>query len=160
MTAESTLTGWCGKWLNQPVHQYYQRALFLSTMNAITGEQYRAGAWSRILVGAVFLAVSMTARAQVYLVTDLGTNVMPYGINDNGDVVGGAVVTNVSHAFFFTNGVATICKSNLSTANSINNLGQSVGYYQDLSARVHSWISSDSATLGDLGVGLGDAFPI
>jgi probable HAF family extracellular repeat protein len=128
-------------------------------MQAIFCEQPGGRAWSRTLVGAIWLAVSLAARAQTYLVTDLGTNVQPYAINDNGDVVGAFLGTNGTHAFFFTNGVATICNSNLSAANSINNLDQSVGYYQDVSG-IRSFLTTNSATLGDLGVGIGDGFPI
>jgi hypothetical protein len=137
---------------------YFEPSLPLDYLVPHSSRWCRRRAW--ILVGAIWLAVSLAARAQTYLVTDLGTNLLPYAINGNGDVVGRAVRTNVGHAFFFTNGVATVCKSNQSTANSINNLGQSVGYFQDLSAAVHSWISTDSATLSDLGVGLGDTFLI
>jgi hypothetical protein len=127
-------------------------------MWAISSEQWGRRVWT--LVGAIWLAVSLAARSQTYLVTDLGTNVFPFAINGNGDVVGRAIRTNTFRAFFFTNGVASVCQSNSSTAISINNLNQSVGYYQDPTLKLHSWISTDSATLSDLGVGLSDAFPI
>jgi len=110
----------------------------------------------------VCLAITYAAHAQ-YIITDLGTNVTPLGLNNNGDVVGniqGTLFgdTNVQHAFFYTNGVSTFIPftpgSTNSGANAINNLDQSVGYFQDNLGGVHAFISTNCSTLTDLGVGV------
>jgi uncharacterized membrane protein len=112
----------------------------------------------------LWLAAGSMAPAQTaYLVTDLGTNVTPYFINGIGDVVGIVGDNNVDiygsrqRAYFYTNGVATFQGFGLGTTNSgangINNLDQSVGWYEDLTG-VHAFISSDCSTLLDMGVGV------
>src|SRR5215472_619967 len=102
----------------------------------------------------VCLAITYAAHAQ-YIITDLGTNVTPLGLNNNGDVVGNIQgtlfgYTNVQHAFFYTNGVSTFIPftpgSTNSGANAINNLDQSVGYFQDNLGGVHAFISTNCST--------------
>jgi probable HAF family extracellular repeat protein len=131
--------------------------------------RYRAGACSApakpiVLAIATFCAAGLFALetcAQSYLVTDLGTNAFPQGINNNGDVVGYVTIPGVpggaERAFFYTNGVMTSLSAGPGTTNSgangINDLGQSVGWYQDSSGGVHGFRSTNCATLTDLGVG-------
>jgi len=121
--------------------------------------QYGGRFCSRLAVCLALMVAAGSARAQLYLVTDLGTNVVPQGINNNGDIVGYVSGTNYNteRAFFFTNGVATTLSfgggTTNSTAYAINTNGQSVGWYQDSLGAVHCFLSTNSATLGDIGVG-------
>jgi probable HAF family extracellular repeat protein len=108
--------------------------------------------------------IACDLHAQSYLITDLGTNVLPVAINNHGDVVGlvgGTTIdphTSRQRAFFYTNGVATNIPFTAGTtnngANAINNLGQSVGWFQDGAGGVRAFLSTDSASLNDLGVGV------
>src|SRR5262249_1491362 len=126
---------------------------FLSFMKSYVcgrGESLTLGLlYSRVL-WFVLSAGLVPARAQLYIITDLGTNVFPQAINNNGDVAG-YLYTNgfAQRAFFYTNGVATSVDAGLGTtnsgANAINNLGQSVGWYLDNLGHIHAFLSSDSA---------------
>ena len=62
--------------------------------------------------------------SQLYLATDLGSDVTAYAINNSGDVVGGAN----SRAFLYHNGSLNIIDPGPSVATGINNSGQVVGY--------------------------------
>lgn len=91
-----------------------------------------------IFAAAVFFAVQPCAAQVQYVVTDLGTLGGNYsyarGINDNGQIVGTATISNISsdcHAFLYSNGTMSdigAFQDFYSFAVSINNNGQIAGY--------------------------------
>lgn len=110
------------------------------------------------VVFLAWMAGLASAQAQLYLITDLGTNVYPQAINNKGDVVGYLSLTNGWRAFFYTNGVGTSVGGGMfnnlsSVASAINNNGQSVGWHQTnaLPNVYRAFLSTNSGTLGDLG---------
>lgn len=78
------------------------------------------------------LCLSLTARADIYNVTDLGAGVTPWAINASGEIVGGEFVgTTGMHAFSYSNGhvvdLGTLPGDATSVAFGINVSGQIVG---------------------------------
>jgi probable HAF family extracellular repeat protein len=117
-----------------------------------------------------FVAPPAAISAGLYAITDLGTFGGPssaaYGINDLGQIVGTADLTNVSpvweHAFLYTNGVLTdlgvlgnyvtgLGTYSMSTALGLNNAGQIVGKSYTSFGRYHAFLY-DQGQMTDLGV--------
>ena len=93
-----------------------------------------------IIVAVIFFATPFCAAQVQYIVTDLGTlggtSSSAYGINNSGQVVGDAAISNgYTHAFLWQSGIGmqdlTPSETYNTGANGISNSGQVVGWYTD-----------------------------
>jgi probable HAF family extracellular repeat protein len=107
----------------------------------------------------VFIVVEDICGEVKYNVTDLGTlggNVSSaYGINNSGQIVGGARTSSGAHHAFLYSGGTMIDLGTLggtaSQARSINNHGQVVGYAENASGNPHAFLFSGNGPMQDLG---------
>jgi probable HAF family extracellular repeat protein len=119
--------------------------------------------WALLIIATLCIVVSQPATAQRYTITDLGplggNSSLAHGINDHGQVVGYAFLTNNSsyHAFLYSNGImqdlGTLDVENasaVSEAFAINNLGQVVGCSMINTGKYHAFLYSNGQMI-DLG---------
>ena len=118
---------------------------------AINNNSQVAG-WSTAFLGSgTYQAVLWQNGSVATIGIHNGTGSVPYGINDSGQVVGGAGYNNststTSTAFLWQNGMATTLGTlgGPSEANAINNNGQVVGISYDSAGYSHAVLWEDGA---------------
>lgn len=82
-----------------------------------------------IVLAALMPATGVLAQS-AYTITDLGASVIPYAINESGQVAGDNQQSGTNSAFLYSGGVVNnFLGSIYSGAYGLNNLGHVVGYY-------------------------------